>query len=181
VLENVLEAAMSELGRVGYAALRIDDVAARSGVNKTTIYRRWPTKSALMTAVLEHATEPPTDFDTGSLLGDMRATLRDLRARIISKHHRGVVQVLLGERAHPEVAALVQSMRERHDEVRRAMFERGIARGELPQHAQPALLTELMCAPLIRRIVHLNTEADDAFLDVLATVICEGARALPAP
>jgi AcrR family transcriptional regulator len=179
VLENVLEAAAAELGRVGYAALRIDDVAARSGVNKTTIYRRWPSKSALVTATLEHTTEAPTDFDTGSLLGDMQATLRDLRARIISKHQRGVVQVLLGERAHPEVAALVQSMRDRHDQVRRTMFERAIVRGELPEQADPSLLSELMCAPVIRRIVHLNLEADDAFLDALATVICQGARAAP--
>ena len=44
VVRDVLDASAKELARVGYAALRMDDVAAAAGVNKTTVYRRWPTK-----------------------------------------------------------------------------------------------------------------------------------------
>ena len=54
IVDGVLEATAEELSRVGYAALRVDEVAERSGVNKTTIYRRWPTKSDLVRATLEH-------------------------------------------------------------------------------------------------------------------------------
>ena len=50
VVQEVLTATAEELGRSGYAALRIEDVAERAGVNKTTIYRRWPTKAALVKA-----------------------------------------------------------------------------------------------------------------------------------
>jgi AcrR family transcriptional regulator len=39
---KAVEATAEELSRVGYAAMRVEDVAARSGVHKTTIYRRWP-------------------------------------------------------------------------------------------------------------------------------------------
>ena len=52
VQSAVLRATAEELGRVGFAALRIEDVALRSGVNKTTIYRRWPTKQELVRASL---------------------------------------------------------------------------------------------------------------------------------
>src|SRR5262245_11470563 len=101
VLESVLQAALEELGRVGYAALRIDDVAARSGVNKTTIYRRWPSKPELIAAVLEQVKAPVTDFDTGSLEGDVRATLYEQRDRLYEPSHRALVNVLLSERMHP--------------------------------------------------------------------------------
>ena len=50
VVEIVLKATAEELGRVGFLALRIDDVAERSGVNKTTIYRRWASKEELVAA-----------------------------------------------------------------------------------------------------------------------------------
>ena len=43
----VLEAAAELLTEVGYDKMRVEDVAARAGVHKTTVYRRWPTKAAL--------------------------------------------------------------------------------------------------------------------------------------
>jgi AcrR family transcriptional regulator len=179
VLESVLETAAEELGRVGFSALRVEHVAARSGVHKTTIYRRWPTKLDLVAAVLEHQAEPPASFDTGSLASDVRACLFDLRTRLYTARHRGIVQVLQGERAHPEVAQLVSRLRERQAAVRRQMFERAIARGELPAHSDATLLTEFMTAPMITRIIHLDSDVDDAFIELLATVLCEGAKAAP--
>lgn len=178
VLESVLEAALEELGRVGYAALRIEDVAARSGVNKTTIYRRWPSKPELIAAVLEQVKEPPTPFDTGSLEGDVRESLFELRERLYDPRHRGLVQVLLSERAHPEVAQLVREVRERNNVVRYPMFERAIARGELAPNADVRALVDFMTAPLVSRIVHQGGHADDAYVELLARVICAGARAV---
>lgn len=52
VVHRVVSATADELSRVGYAALRVEDVAARSGVHKTTIYRRWPTKTELVAATI---------------------------------------------------------------------------------------------------------------------------------
>ncbi|HEX6244732.1 MAG TPA: helix-turn-helix domain-containing protein, partial [Polyangiales bacterium] len=75
VVEAVLQATAEELGRVGFLALRIDDVAERSGVNKTTIYRRWATKEELVAAMLERMTLSHEVPDTGSLRGDLNALL----------------------------------------------------------------------------------------------------------
>ena len=53
---------------LGYASLRVEDVAARAGVNKTTIYRRWPAKSDLVIAALDALRDQTQiDPDTGSL------------------------------------------------------------------------------------------------------------------
>src|SRR5262245_16386487 len=52
VVRGILAAALEELARTGYGALRIEGVAARAGVNKTTVYRRWATKENLVRAAL---------------------------------------------------------------------------------------------------------------------------------
>ena len=174
----VLKATAEELGRVGFAALRIEDVALRSGVNKTTIYRRWPNKLELVTAVIANESWPPEDVDTGALDTDIRAVLRDIRERLYTVRERGVLQVLLGERAHPEVAQLVRSARLRHVSVRQRIFERAIARGELAPSCDPTLLIELMMTPLVSRIMNLGLEVDDAYIDMLTIVLANGMRAL---
>jgi AcrR family transcriptional regulator len=178
VLEAVLEAAALELGRMGFAGMRVEDVALLSGVNKTTIYRRWPTKFDLVAAVLEREKNPPTDFDLGSLEADVRASLFELRERMYAARQRGVVQVLLAERAQPEVAQLVRNVRAGHSAVRKRVFERAIARGELPAAADPDILVEFMTSPLASRIVTLGLEVDDAFIEQLAAVLCRGGKAL---
>jgi AcrR family transcriptional regulator len=177
VLEAVLDAALEELGRVGFAALRIDDVAALSGVNKTTIYRRWPTKVELVAAVLSHAKEPPTPYDTGTLQGDIRASLIEMRDRLNDPRHGAMVRIVMAERMQPEVNEIITQLRERYNAVRRQPFERAIERGELPPNTDTGSLVEFMTAPLVSRIVHQGKDVDDAFIDTLTNVLCEGARA----
>lgn len=178
VCEAVLEAAAEELGRVGFSALRMEDVAIRSGVNKTTVYRRWPTKLELVSAVIEREKMAPTDFDHGSLEADVRAALLELRESLYTARLRGVMQVLMGERAHPEVAQLVRDLRARHMVIRSKLFERAIARGDLAQGTTAALLVEFMTAPLVSRIIHLGAEVDDDYIEGLTRVVCAGAGAL---
>lgn len=178
VYEAVLDAAAEELSRVGFSALRIEDVATRSGVNKTTVYRRWPTRIELVAAVIERDTLPPTDFDHGTLEADVRASLLELRTRLYTSRLRGVMHVLLGERAHPEVAQLVREVRSRHTSVRRKVFERAIERGELSANVDPELLVEFMTAPIVRSIMHHDSEVDDTAIDTLTRVLCAGAAAL---
>lgn len=177
VLESVLEAAAEELGRVGFTGLRIEDVALRSGVNKTTIYRRWPSKSELMAAVIERQDLPIEDVDTGNLESDIRETLLHIRARLYTMRHRGVMRVLMGERAHPEVAQLVRDVRARHSAIRQRVFERAMQRGDIAQ-TDAATLVEFMTAPLVSRIMHLGQEVEDEYIDLLTRVISAGVRAL---
>src|SRR5882757_3067460 len=76
VVEKVREATMAELARVGFAGLTIEGVAKTANVNRTTIYRRWPSKGALLLSVLEPGLERfDQDPDTGSLGGDLMALM----------------------------------------------------------------------------------------------------------
>src|ERR1700733_10967412 len=51
--QAILQAALDELGEVGYGTFRIESVAARAGVGKSTIYRHWPDKLALIADAFE--------------------------------------------------------------------------------------------------------------------------------
>src|SRR5262245_18589755 len=73
VVATVLRTTLEVLGQQGYAGVRIDDIAARAAVNKTTIYRRWPTRADLVIAALTSLAVPPKAVETGRLEADLHA------------------------------------------------------------------------------------------------------------
>jgi AcrR family transcriptional regulator len=76
VVEKVREATLAELARVGFPGVTIEGVAKAANVNRTTIYRRWPSKAALLLAVLEPRLQLfDQDPATGSLDGDLLALM----------------------------------------------------------------------------------------------------------
>jgi len=177
VVDAVLKATAEQLGLVGYAALRIEDVALRSGVNKTTIYRRWPTKHELVHAMLRDSGYRIEIPDTGTLRSDIVALLHAITESLSSPVGRGFTRIVQAERAHPEVDSLVRGMRSENMSLRRVIFERAVARGEIPEGSDSELLVELMVSPLVSRIVHAGGEADEHFLRALTEMVVTGARA----
>jgi AcrR family transcriptional regulator len=176
VVDEVLEATAEELSRVGYAALRVDEVAERSGVNKTTIYRRWPTKSELVGAALERFKPIGEAVDTGNLRDDLLAAVRETVDFCTSATGRGLVRVLQMERADPEVEAIARTLRIRQRKARAHMVERAIARGELPAETRPELVIELVFAPVSSRILSFGEPVDDAFAREVVDTILAGLR-----
>lgn len=73
-----MSAAAAALADLGFAAFTVDAVAERTGIAKTTIYRRWPTKAALLSAVADDAV-PSTAETIEGLLGEIIAAMRLLR------------------------------------------------------------------------------------------------------
>ena len=177
VVAKVLNATAVELGRSGYAALRIEEVAERCGVNKTTIYRRWPTKAELVQAALRSLAQPQTGADTGSLRSDLLAHFEPLCAKMRSTVGRGVVRTLQTEHMHPELEPLVRQLRAEQAAARCQLFERAIARGELPQGVNVELLAELAAAPVGARIMRRGAELDPAFIAAAIEVVIAGAHA----
>src|SRR3712207_6276026 len=74
--ERILEQVVALLGSHGYAGLNLDELAARSGVAKTTVLRRWPSKAAVAAAGVERlALQSVAVPDSGTLQGDLHALL----------------------------------------------------------------------------------------------------------
>jgi AcrR family transcriptional regulator len=175
VVDRVVAAVFFELSRVGYAAMRVEDVAARSGVNKTTIYRRWPTKAELLTqSVIEHAKQHRPAIDTGSLRADLHASL--LGAFNLTPYEQGVLRVIQMERSVEAVDAFARRMSDELREARMAMVQRGISRGELPPGVDAALMVDLISAP-VQRALLFNESMDGAGIDRVLDVVLAGAAA----
>lgn len=69
--QAILAAALQELAEVGYEAMSIEGVAERAGVGKTTIYRRWPSKEALVMGAIHLIQAEAPIIDTGNLRTDL--------------------------------------------------------------------------------------------------------------
>src|SRR6185503_18596376 len=80
--QAILNATLRMLGAQGVAGTTIEGVAAEAGVGKTTIYRRWPTKTDLILAALTDIVPPGDPPDTGSMAGDMAALAETQRQRL---------------------------------------------------------------------------------------------------
>lgn len=176
VVETVLRTAAEELGRQGYAHLRVEDVADRSGVNKTTIYRRWPTKGELLAASVRHVAALPPTPDTGSLREDLLTLLRHSAQSMRSPIKRGIVRMFHLERTDPEVDRIVRTLRAEAMRSRVLLVDRAIARGELPHGAPAELIVELVFAPVLSRLVTHGEPVDDAFLVDVVDLVLAGAR-----
>ena len=96
VREAVLAAALHELTVNGYAALSVEAVASRAGVNKTTIYRRWPTLDDLLVdALMTWSHDAIPGPDTGSIETDLLALGRELADQLDGGVGRASRQLLL--------------------------------------------------------------------------------------
>ncbi|MER5757339.1 TetR family transcriptional regulator [Streptomyces sp. NPDC002088] len=80
-----------ELNRVGWALLTVEGVAAKAGAGKASVYRRWPTKAALVTAALRHTAPGRVNCpDLGSLRDELVLLAGELEARVDSPHGRAL-------------------------------------------------------------------------------------------
>jgi AcrR family transcriptional regulator len=122
------------LEEVGYQALTIEGVAARSGVAKTSIYRRWPSKAEMVFDLLLHSSdELPLLQDWGSLAGDLDALAGRIVALVAGPLGRRIFPGLIGDAASDP--ALMERFRTTIvlDERKQIahVLQRSVRRGEL--------------------------------------------------
>lgn len=131
--KRILEATLELLAAEGYSRLTLDAVAAKAGVSKPTIYRRWSGKADLATAAVRTMQVKEPLVDTGSTVEDLVGTLENFRRSLLRPNGLSLVGTVLAEEAHtPE---LLRYFRERLVAPRRQMLrvilERARERGEL--------------------------------------------------
>ena len=183
VVRDVLQATLEELSRAGYAAFRVDEVAVRAGVNKTTIYRRWPAKADLVTAALRsmRPDDPPLP-DTGSVQDDLLMLLRDTLAALAARPEKLVVsRIISAELDDPEVEAIARTLRAESRAPALEVIRRAIERGELPCSTDGALVVETIFATLHGRLFRCREPAPEQFLIDLVDLVILGAKSHTAP
>ncbi len=175
MVSAVLHATLEVLGHNGYAGLRIEDVAAAAGVNKTTIYRRWPTRADLVIAALTSLAAPSTAVETGRLACDLCATFMSATTLRATPAGRGVVRALINERGDPEVDRVVREMRERHRAPARAVLENARRRGDLPRSADVELLLDILIGTIHGRLRDCPHPLDPQWVRRVVRIVLAGA------
>ena len=163
----------TELARdVGIRSFTIEELARRSGVAKTTIYRHFPSKNAIIIAALDGVTPVPTLVDTGSFRDDLVHFLGEVLPIFASRDLRALFLDLLAVSTFdPELAELGGSMMEGRGAALATIVTRAVDRGELPADLDLDTGFELIEGPLLIRSIAFPDALDDLDLDDLVTRI----------
>jgi AcrR family transcriptional regulator len=160
----ILKATVDLLAEEGYGGVTMEGVACRAGVGKATVYRRWPSKSALVvdavTTCRESGCPPP---DTGSARDDLLRFVRAFSDHLRTSDAGRVMPALVAELAHnPELAA---TFRDGFVQPRRARVleavRRGVERGEIRPDVDGELIADGVVALLQHRFLITGMEIDD--------------------
>jgi len=156
VHRRILDAARDLLTEGGFADLRLEHVAARAGVGKATIYRRWDSKEALAAELLAELAGPHIAVDDrGDTREELLAAVVNPMRAVTETSFGPVIRALLSQIAinptlgDPFRASVVQA---RRDEIAR-VIRRGIARGDLRPDADVDVATELLVGPVYFRLM----------------------------
>jgi AcrR family transcriptional regulator len=176
---RILECALTMLAESGYAALRLDELARRAGVAKTTILRRWPSKAAVAAAAVERLALHTVDVPEASTLRDDLHALLDNAVTVFSHGQGRFVPRLIRESGqHPELADLLQTVIHTRRMGYRRALGRAIARGELDPEIDQELLIDLLIGPIWTRLIITHDPLPASVVDDIVGAVM---RAYPAP
>lgn len=131
--ERITNAAAELLLQRGFDRTTVDDVAARAGVGKATVYRRWPSKEDLAVAAMEtlYNVEMP-EPDTGDIRRDLTESYRSVLAFVNTRDGAAFLRTSIAESVRDDrIAALHRESTERREDASRVTLERAIKRGQV--------------------------------------------------
>jgi AcrR family transcriptional regulator len=175
----ILDATLEVLHELGYGAVTIEGIAARAGVGKTTIYRWWPSKGALIGEALASRLSKGPEPETGDLESDL---LRTIEVTLTNYTGPGAEILLLAFAAHLDRDDdLLDSFREDFLEERRRhgreLLERAIARGELRSDADIDLMMDVWAGTVLYRGLIRGAPIDSGFTRRLVRMVLGVVRA----
>ena len=165
----------------GFPELCIEAIAADANVGKTTVYRWWPTKAALVADAFSASADDELRFpDTGSVQRDMSLQMRRLIRVFRSRRGKVVAALLAGGQSDPE---LIEAFRERFLWPRRReaykTLQRGIDRGELPADSDLDLILDSLYGPIYMRFLIRHDKLDENFADNLCGLVLQNITLQP--
>ncbi|MER7706099.1 TetR-like C-terminal domain-containing protein [Kitasatospora sp. NPDC097605] len=177
VRQAVLTAAMEVLAEEGVARLTVAAVAARAGVNETTVYRRWGSREKLvLDAMLAGSSEGIPVPDTGAIRTDLAAFARALAEYLATPAGRSVARAAAFSSDDPDLAASWQTFWQSRLAQAGVLVDRAVDRGELPAGTDPALTLELLCAPIQTRALLGHRPVEPDLPERLADLVLDGLR-----
>jgi AcrR family transcriptional regulator len=170
--EAILQATLDLLSEGGAGSLSIDGVAARAGVGKATIYRRWNSKEALVLEALSSDTSIIESPDTGTLRGDLESYFGTLLDKVQSSAGSDVLPHLI-EAAHydAEVRQSLDQYLSSRQKPLRVVLHRAQQRGEIASTVDIKVMSDALVGPIIYRRLLSKDRVDRAFVRKLLDII----------
>ncbi len=174
--QAILKTAIDLVLEVGFRAVSIESIAAKTGVGKTTIYRRWPNKAAVvmdafMMRVGSETLFPKTEKVAESIRLQMRTMAKAFRSR-----DGALVKALLAEAQFD--AELATAFRERWTLPRRKMalgvLQEAVRKGELRRDIDLEATIDVLYAPLYYRLQMGTGPLSDTYVDGIFHHAMEG-------
>src|SRR5438552_2087877 len=174
----VLDAARAQFAEQGYAAATIEAITARSGVAKTTIYRSWPSRAAILVDVLVEmasALVPPPRG--GDPMRAMSTELRGIVGAINGPLGRLLTSLLGDAQVEPQVrSALIERLFRPRSDASAGNISRAQAGGALRTDVPPPVAVDLLVGPLFYRMFVQHRPVTDAFAKQVLQYVVEGLR-----
>lgn len=172
----ILAATRALLAERGFADLTIAEVAARAGVAKTTLYRRWPGKADLVVDAMAALFGSLELVDHGSMLQDALGVVRQY-AELLSLPETKAALLALAAESQRDATLHEKVKRQVVHPQRRLVLEgwdRAAERGEVEGETDVDLIFDIVCGTLVQRILIGGEPVDDEYLVRLVGVLLGG-------
>ncbi|GAB3387208.1 TetR/AcrR family transcriptional regulator [Amycolatopsis echigonensis] len=160
-IDAAVRAAVNELlEEVGYQRCTVDAIAARAGVGKAALYRRWKSKAELVFAAVVHDDAIAAPHDTGTLRGDVASVLADIQSALDGPQVRNALPGLLADLRAEDgpTARLGELFLIRERAYLAEVLDRAIARGELARRPEVPVVHAMLLGSVFAWL-HLLREA----------------------
>lgn len=179
LVATILDATLSEIARVGPYDVSIEEVANRANVNKTTIYRRWPTPEALTLAAFAHGSSRGSLPDTGSLRQDVIEYLREFREVCRTPAMSALARVQFTGELSGKAGAMIQKLLENNTCDTITMFQAAVKRGELPADTDIYLLRDLVIGGAQYLLLFRHNPLSEETLQEIVNIFLGGVGCVP--
>ncbi|MFG2042701.1 TetR/AcrR family transcriptional regulator [Dactylosporangium sp. NPDC048998] len=159
-------------------AISIEAVAAKAGVGKATIYRRWPNKEALLTDAVLAMKGPPPELRGESVRDDLVTLIGTMRKKRMAQYGKAAACLMPELFKSPEMTRVYQGVMEPRREAMRSVLRRGIASGELRADLDVELALLVLAGPtLAQNMLRWNPNVpDEHFAENLVDFVLRGAQ-----
>jgi AcrR family transcriptional regulator len=171
----IYRATLEELAQSDYGALSVENVAVRARVNKTTLYRRWPTKAALVQATLDSIVDAfELEASTGSLHGDLLALARRMLKIARSLEAQSLLRLRLLDQPEPELARIAAKLQARRQAQLARLLDAAVQRGEVRRGTDLGLVLDLLGGMIHVRWTVKKMRIDDSVLKRAVDMLVSG-------
>lgn len=173
--QRILDAAVDVVADRGVEGFSVDAVAARAGVARTTVYRRWSDRYELLVAAVRHRDRRVPTPNTGDLRRDLFEVLSAL-AQLTAEPDAVpfMLAVLRGAATDPRIAEHHRRLADEHERPVLTVLQLARARGELPEGVDLEAAVDAVVGPLLARVLLRRQPVDDRVIAEHVSLILGG-------